>query len=128
VQQAGLDLLGSDISYPTGVIYVLVRTETSALDMPEYIRLNLLKSQLEQKLYIHAFSTMDGLPYSRIMESVLSFVMVSVPLLVQYYRPDVFFAKSCNRSHSLLLLEQCTHEKLRTQGSITEPSSYPITS
>jgi hypothetical protein len=96
--------------------------------MPELIRLNLLKSQLEQELYIHAFSTMAGLPYLRVMDSVLSFVLVSVPLLVQYYRPNVFFAKSCNHLHRLLLLEQCTHKKLWTQGSITEPSSYLITS
>jgi hypothetical protein len=37
------------------------------------------------------------------MNSVLSFVMVSVPLLVQYYRPDVF-AKPCNHLHHLLLI------------------------
>ena len=88
--------------------------------MLQYIRLNLLKSQLEQELYIHAFSTVDGLPYSRIMDSVLSFVMVSVEPLVQYHRTDI--CEVLNQLHPFLLLEQYTHESCGRKGVSLNPA------
>jgi hypothetical protein len=74
------------------------------------------------------FSTMDELLYPRAMDSVLSYVVVVVPSLVQYFPPDVFFPRSFNHLRPLLPPGQRTHKKLRTRGSKTEPSSYPITS